>query len=135
MKISLSTGTATLRIRIAPATANRRQVWVTLTLPDDTALAGMSACAPGDRFTRFTGKKLAFERLLFSTANGWRGGWAQIGPPNDPHRRQFVPLPLADKADRGRLWAAVLGPRYGLARWTWWGAEYAVNEPVAVGWF
>ena len=115
MKIALSTGTAFLRVQIGVPTPAYRTVIVTLTLPDGTALTGQSTCAPGDQFCRFTGKKLAFERLLYGHQNGWIGAWTPLAHPN-PHLRRFVPMPLAEREDRAALWAGVLGPKYAPTR-------------------
>lgn len=114
MRVNFLSGTAHLRIRIDPPMAHRhRSVYVTLTLPDGTELKGYSSCAPTDPFSRFTGKKLALERLLYGTGNGWLGAWTPLSHPN-PHLRRFVPMPLAEREDRAALWAAVLGSKYAL---------------------
>lgn len=114
MKLDLTTGPAHLKIVIDPPAprGQRRKVWLQLALATGDTLIGMSACDSRDQFVRWIGRKRAAERLVYGGGNGWEGAWVQIGPPSDPHRRKFVPLVFAEKADRAALWAAVLGPRF-----------------------
>lgn len=136
MKITLSTGTAHMRVQFSPARAGEgRLTTVALELPSGDTLTGVSACSPQDNFSRFIGKKLALERLLYSTENGYHGVWTRTGHP-DPHMRRAVPLPLAERRDRAAIWAAVLGPKYTPRRERVERLTAEAAEAVAIaGWF